>query len=129
VSSPINLAPATHPLPKFKENLPRFYGNKNFNINEHLVAFSNSCHNIGANENDTCMCLFVNSLEGKDVADFFDLPPKIFSTWEELFYWFRSTMGNLKSQLSSYGSTMTFPIRMVRPSSPSTCVSLSYTIK
>jgi hypothetical protein len=61
------------------------------------MAFSNACHNIGANENDTCMRLFVNSLEGKVVADLFDLPPKILSTWEELIYWFRSTYGKSKS--------------------------------
>jgi hypothetical protein len=97
VSSPLNLAPATHPLPKFKEHLPRFSGNNTVSTNEHLVAFSNACHNIGANDNDTCMRLFVNSLEGKVVADFFDLPPKILSTWEELIYWFRSTYGKSKS--------------------------------
>jgi hypothetical protein len=28
VSSTLNLPPATHPLPKFKEHLPRFSGNK-----------------------------------------------------------------------------------------------------
>ena len=43
------------------------------------------------------MHLFVNSLEGKVVADFFDLPPKIMSTWEELIYWSRSTYGESKS--------------------------------
>jgi hypothetical protein len=43
------------------------------------------------------MHLFINSLEGKVVADFFDLPPKILSTWEELIYWFRSTYGKSKS--------------------------------
>jgi hypothetical protein len=57
------------------------------------MTFSNACHNIGSNDNDTCMQLFVNSLEGKVVADLFDLPPKILSTWEELIYWFRSTYG------------------------------------
>jgi hypothetical protein len=77
VSSPLNLAPATRPLPKFKENLPKFSGNNTVSTNEHLVAFSNACHNIGANDNDTCMRLFVNSLEGKVATDFFDLPPKI----------------------------------------------------
>jgi hypothetical protein len=43
------------------------------------------------------MRLFVNSLEGKAAIDFFDLPPKILSTWEELIYWFRSTYGQSKS--------------------------------
>jgi hypothetical protein len=62
VSSPLNLALATHLLPKFKEHLPRFLGNNTITMNDHLVAFSNSCHNIGSNDNDTCMRLFVNSL-------------------------------------------------------------------
>jgi hypothetical protein len=91
VFSPFNLTPTTHPLPKFKEDLPRFSRNNIVTTNEHLVAFSNACHNIGANDNDTCMCLFVNSLEGKVATDFFHLPPKILSTWEELAYWFKST--------------------------------------
>jgi hypothetical protein len=93
VSSPLNLAPTTHPLPKFKEHIPRFLGNNIVITNEHLVAFSNACHNIGANDNDTYMHLFVNSLEGKDATDFFDLPPNIISTCEELIYWFKSTYG------------------------------------
>jgi hypothetical protein len=42
------------------------------------------------------MLLFVNSLEGKVVSYFFDLPPKILSTWGELFYWFKSTYGQSK---------------------------------
>jgi hypothetical protein len=60
------------------------------------VAFSNVGHNIGANDNDICMHLFVNSLEGKATTDFFDLPPKILSTWEELVYWFKYTYGKSK---------------------------------
>jgi hypothetical protein len=71
VSSPLNLAPSTQPLPKFKDHLPRFSGNGILTMNEHLVAFSNACHNIGANDNDTCMHLFFNSLEGKAGANFF----------------------------------------------------------
>jgi hypothetical protein len=54
VSSPLNLTPATHPLLNFKEKLPNFSGNNIVSTNEHLVAFSNACHNIGANDNDTC---------------------------------------------------------------------------
>jgi hypothetical protein len=107
VSFPLNLAPATHPLPKFKEHLPRFSGNNIVTKNEHLVSFSNAYHNIAANDNDTCMCLFVNSLEGKVVAYSFDLPPKIFSTWEELVYWFKSTYGKSKiptEQLREYNN-------------------------
>jgi hypothetical protein len=97
VSFPLNLAPATHPLPKFKENLPRFSGNNIVTTKKHLVEFSNDCHKIGANDNDTCILLFINSLEGKATANSFDLPPKILSTWEELVYWFRSTYGKSKS--------------------------------
>jgi hypothetical protein len=93
VSSPLNLTPATHPFPKFKEHLPRFSGNNVVTTNEHLVEFSNACHIIGAKDNDTCMHLFINSLEAKAVTNFFDHPPKILCTWEELFYWFRSTYG------------------------------------
>jgi hypothetical protein len=107
VSSPLNLAPATRPLPKFKEHLPRFSGNNTVTTNEHLVAFSNACHNIGANDNDTCMRLFVNSLEGKATTYFFDLPPKILSTWEELVYCFKSTYGQSKilvKQLQEYNN-------------------------
>jgi hypothetical protein len=47
-------------------------------VNDNLVAFSKACHNIGANDNGTCMRLFVNSLEGKVVVDFFELRPKVF---------------------------------------------------
>jgi hypothetical protein len=97
VSSPLNLALVTRPLEKFKEHLPRFSGNNTVSTNKHLVAFSNACHNIRANDNDTCMHFFVNSLEGKAVVDLFDLPPKILSTWEELIYWFRSSYGKSKS--------------------------------
>jgi hypothetical protein len=96
VSSPLNLAHATRPLPKFKEHLPRFSRHNMVTTNEHLVAFSNAFHNIGSNDNDTCMRLFVNSLEGKATVNFFDLPPKIMSTWEELVYWFKSTYGQSK---------------------------------
>lgn len=81
VSSPLNLAPACVPLPKFKDYLPKFSGNGTCTVEDHLNAFSNACHNIGANTNDTCMRLFVNSLEGKASSNFFDLAPKSFSTW------------------------------------------------
>jgi hypothetical protein len=107
VSSPLNLAPATRPLPKFKDHISRFSGNNIVNMNEPLVEFSNACHNIGANDNGTCMCLFANSFEGKVGTDFFDLPPKIISTWEEFVYWFKSTYGQSNSptkQLREYNN-------------------------
>jgi hypothetical protein len=75
--------------------------------NEHLVEFSNACHNIGANDNDNFMRLFINSLEGKATTDFFDLPPNILFTWEELVYWFKSTYGKSKilaEQLREYNN-------------------------
>jgi hypothetical protein len=87
VSSPLNLTLATCPLPKFKEHLPKFLRNNTVTTNEHLVTFSNARHNIGANDNGTCM---------RDADDFFDLPPKILSTWEELVYWFKYTFGQFK---------------------------------
>jgi len=96
MSSPLNITLASQPLPKFKYHLTKFLGNGTITTKQHLVAFSNVCHNIGENDNDTCMHLFVNSLEGKEVVDFFDLPPKIFSTWEELIYWFKYTYGQLE---------------------------------
>ena len=107
MSSPLNLAPATQILLKFKDHVPRFFGNGTVTMNEHLVEFSNACHNIGANNNNTCMCLFVNSPEGKAATDFFELLPKILSTWEELVYWFKSTYGHRKSlvdQLREYNN-------------------------
>jgi hypothetical protein len=108
VSSTLNLAPATQSLPKFKEHLhPRFSRNNTVTTNEHLVAFSSACHNIGANDNDTCMPLFANSLEGKAMTYFFDIPPNILSTWEDLVYWFKYTYGKSKSpakQLREYNN-------------------------
>ena len=41
------------------------------------------------------MRLFVNSLEGRATAEFFDLPDKVFSKWNKLAYWFKSTFGNV----------------------------------
>jgi hypothetical protein len=74
MSPPLNFAPTTQRLPKFKDHLPRFSGKGIVTTNEHMVAFSNDFHNIGANDNNTCMCLFVNSLEGKSPTDLFLSP-------------------------------------------------------
>jgi hypothetical protein len=107
VSYPLNLAPTTRPLPKFKDHLPRFLGNNIITTNEHLVSFSNACHNIGANDNDTCMRIFINSLEEKVATNFFELCPNILSTWEELVSWFISTYGQSKipaKQLREYNN-------------------------
>lgn len=80
VSSPLNIVPATNPLPKFKDHLPKFFGNGVTTANENLVALSNACNNIGAHDNGTCMRLFVNSLEGRAAAEFFYFADQIFST-------------------------------------------------
>jgi hypothetical protein len=92
-----------HPLPKFKYHFPMFLGNRFVTINEHLTSFSNASNNIGDNDNDTCMCLFVNSLQGKFTKTIFYLPPKILSTWEELVYWFKSTYGHPKRPVKKLG--------------------------
>ena len=84
VPSPLNLAPATAPLPKFKDNLSKFSGNGVTTANEHLSAFYNACVNIGAHDSDTCMRLLVNSLEGRAAAEFFDLPNKDFQPGSNL---------------------------------------------
>jgi hypothetical protein len=128
VSSPLNLAPATRPLPKFKENLPRFSGNNMATTNEYLVEFYNACHNIGVNDNDTCMHLFVNSLEGlRPISLTFLL--RLFLLGRSYYIGSSLPMGNPKVQPSSYGSTITSLIRMVKLSSLPTCVSLDNTTK
>jgi hypothetical protein len=99
VSSPLVLTPTTAPLPNFKDHLSKFFSNGTISVNENLVVFSNTCHNIGANENDICMRLFVNYLEGKVVVNFFELSPKIFMTWDELSCWFKSTYGQPQSAM------------------------------
>ncbi len=70
VPSPLNLAPAAAPLPKFKDYLPKFSTNEICTAEENLIAFSNACHNIGANTNDVCMRLFVNTLDGRVFDEF-----------------------------------------------------------
>jgi len=89
----LNLTPYANPLQEFKDHFPKFLGNGTISSKEHLISFSNACHNIRVNDNDTCMFLFVNSLEGKVAANFFELPPKVISTSYELTYWFKSTYG------------------------------------
>jgi len=93
---PLNLNPTTNHLPEFKYHLLKFSRKGTISINEHLVVLSNACHNIGENENDTCMTLFVNSLEGKVVVDFFKLSPKVFLTWVNYHIGLNKLMDNLK---------------------------------
>lgn len=86
-------------------------------IEEHLNAFSNACNNIGANTNGICMRLFINALEGRATIDFFNLPPKSFSNWVELCYWFWSTYGqqqNPNEWLKEYNSMIFQPSETIR---------------
>jgi hypothetical protein len=129
VSSPLNLAPTTTPLPKFKDHLPKFSGNGTISVNEHLIAFSNACHNIGENENDICMCLFVNSLEGKVATDFFELPPKFSLLGMNCLIGLSLHMDNPKVQQISSKNTIILFITRVKPSNLSICVSLNCIIK
>jgi hypothetical protein len=64
-------------------------------VEEHLRAFSNACTILGVNENDSCMLLFMNSLQGNVASLFSNLPDECISTWSELSYWFTSTFGHL----------------------------------
>jgi len=95
VTSSLNLPRATTLLPKFKDHFYKFSSNRVPSKNEHLSTFSNACINIDMHNNDTCMCLLFNSIEGRATTEFFKLPDKIFTTWCELTYWFKSTFGSV----------------------------------
>jgi len=97
VKSPLNLVPPPDSLPKFKDHFPKFSRNGVTMPNKHLDAFSNACINIDVNDSDVCMRLFVNSLEGQAAAEFFELLDKVFSTYNELTYWFKSTFGKVEN--------------------------------
>ena len=53
--------------------MPNVLGNGVTPTNKPLVAFSIACDNIATHENDTCMRLFVNSLDDMFVSKLFDL--------------------------------------------------------
>jgi hypothetical protein len=75
--------------------LPLFHGDGTVTVVEHLRAFSNACTILGVNDNDSCMLLFMNSLQGNAASLFSNLPDECISTWFELSYWFTSTFGHL----------------------------------
>jgi hypothetical protein len=100
VSSPLTLAPSTSPLPNFKYHLPKLFANGTILVNQDLISFSNAFHNIRENNNDICVRLFFNCLEEKVATNFFESPPKIFSTWDELFSWFKSRY--IQAQILGY---------------------------
>ena len=82
VTFPWNLAPTTNPYKKCTYHLPKFSGNGMKSMNEHLTTFSNAYVSIWAHNNDTCICLFVNSLEGRATMNFMTylkryLPPSM----------------------------------------------------
>lgn len=85
------------PLPKFKDHLSNFSIDGTITTNEYLISFSEADHNIGENDNYTCMRLFFNSFASKAVANLFEFHSKAFSTWDELCYWFKSTYGEPQS--------------------------------
>jgi hypothetical protein len=93
--TPLKLTYPVNPLPyKFKEHFPLFHGDGTVTVEEHLHAFSNACTILRVNENDSCMFLFKNSLQGNVASLFSNLPDQCISTWSELSYWFTSTFGH-----------------------------------
>lgn len=89
--------PANDPFPNLKDHLVKFSGNIVTMGNKHLFSFSNDCINIGTNNDDVSICIFINSLEGSVAIKFFELPDIVFLTWDELTYWFKSNFGNVEN--------------------------------
>jgi len=80
---------------KFKLHFLLFLGDGVVIVEKlHLRAFSNACTILEVNDNDSCMLLFINSLEGNATSLFANLPDECMSTWSELSYWFTSTFGH-----------------------------------
>jgi hypothetical protein len=87
VPIPLKFTHLVNPLPhKFKQHLPLFHGDGNATVVEHICAFSNACIIHGVNDNNSCMLLFMNSLQGNVVSLFANLPDECISTWYELSY-------------------------------------------
>jgi hypothetical protein len=96
ISTPLNLSYLINPLSyKFKKHLPLFLGDGNVIVEEHLHAFSNACTILGVIENDSCMLLFKNSLQGNVASLFANLSHECISTWFEISCWLTSTFGHL----------------------------------
>jgi hypothetical protein len=101
VPTPLRFAHLVNPLPhKFKNHLPLFHDDGIVTVVEHLRAFSNACIILGVNDNDSCMLLFMNSLQGNAASLFSNLPDGCISTYFELSYWFTSTFGHLDNPMS-----------------------------
>jgi hypothetical protein len=126
VPTPLKFAHLVHPLPhKFKQHLPLFHGDGTVTVVEHLRAFSNACTILGVNDNDSCMILFMNSLQGNVASLFSNLPDECISTWFELSYWFTSTFGHLDNpyehlkrfnqlHMKDNESILTFNLRFIK---------------
>jgi hypothetical protein len=95
VPSPLKFPRPSNPIPhKFENHFPLFQGDKIVMRIEHLHAFSNTCTILRVNNNDSCMFLFMNSLQGNATL-FSSLPNGCISTRFELSHWFTSTFGHL----------------------------------
>jgi hypothetical protein len=82
VPIPLKFAHLVNPLPhKFKHHFPLFHGDGTVTVVEHLRAFSNTCLILGVNDNNSCMLLFMNSLQGNATSLFANLPDECISTW------------------------------------------------
>jgi hypothetical protein len=93
--TPLKFSHPVSPLPNiFKQYLPLFHGDGTVTTVEHLRVFSNACTILRVNDNDSCMCFFINSLQGNAVSLFSNLPDGCISTWSQISYWFTSTFGH-----------------------------------
>jgi hypothetical protein len=82
VPTPLKFSQPVNPLPnKFKNHLPLFHGDGTVTVIEHLHVFSNACAILGVNNNDSCMLLFMNPLQGDVASLFYSLLDACISTW------------------------------------------------
>jgi hypothetical protein len=70
VPSPLNIRHPIKSLPKFNDHLPIFNDDGIITTYEHLQDFSNSCTILGKYNNDRCMLLFINSIQGHATSIF-----------------------------------------------------------
>jgi hypothetical protein len=87
VPTPLKFVHPINTLPhKFKNHMPLFHGDRIVTVIEHLHAFSNACIILGVNDNNSCMLLFMNSLQGDATSLISNLPDGCISTYFELSY-------------------------------------------
>jgi hypothetical protein len=126
VPTSLKLAHPVNPLPyKFKQPLPLFHGDGTVIVEEHLRAFSNACIILRVNENDSCMLLFKNFVQGNAASLFANLLDECISTWSELSYWFTYTFGHFDNpyehlkrfnllHMKDNGSLLSFNLRFIK---------------